>query len=368
MTSLATTLDTIRTHLPPALVTPDAFALARARLAPLPAEITSTLYFECRLAAAHDGVDVIVSIDRAAGAILAGGTVDATLPPRLRTHPVWERIQQFCRRWIDPREAVHDYVDHLWLEFDVSREGAATDDGVLPPGIFICFGEQRPREFTVARWHQQAIESLEALLGQLPVGLAARLDGCLRALPPTAYLPYVGMMFREERPVVRLCLAAISESELEEYLSAAGWTGGRIGPLAEMALSHPPPTVIPDRLAMVHVDVGESLLPRIGFERCFWRRRQVLGMLDDHALVDALTARGACTAAKRDGLAQWPGHAVARLPHQAHASVAVRRVNHLKLVADGATAGDPVEAKAYLFVSFVPHHNIRNAAVRGGVS
>jgi hypothetical protein len=85
--------------------------------------------------------------------------------------------------------------------------------------------------------------------------------------------------------------------------------------------------------------------PRLGLEYVFGPREQARGRLAETAFVRHLARRGLCTADEAAALAAFPGCTTEQLPHELWRSLVVRRVNHVKLVFDGAL---PPEAKGYL--------------------
>jgi hypothetical protein len=150
----------------------------------------------------------------------------------------------------------------------------------------------------------------------------------------------VALLLSRRREAVRVCIMGLPPAELPRYLRAVGWSGS-LGALADV-------TAPLGDAAIVHLDLGERVLPTIGLEYVFARPSQVRGRIVETALLDALVERGLCDPAKRAGLERWPGVSLARLPHELWRSLVLRRLNHVKVVYE---EGRPLEAKAYLCVN-----------------
>jgi hypothetical protein len=74
------------------------------------------------------------------------------------------------------------------------------------------------------------------------------------------------------------------------------------------------------------------------------RRSQAHGRLAESRFLELLARNGWARREKIDALASWPGVQRVRLPHLLWPSLAVRRINHVKIVMDSPG----VIAKAYL--------------------
>src|SRR5262249_36486436 len=146
----------------------------------------------------------------------------------------------------------------------------------------------------------------------------------------------VGVMLARRLRAVRVCMSRPEAREIPEYLECIGREEeGR--PIADIlhSMAHLYHTVALD------IDIADRILPRIGLE--FYPDKQRRPWLDPvwRSLLDHLTERGQCTAAKRDALLQWPGHSRTQL---LWTSTILRGLNHLKLP---YTPGRPPAAKAY---------------------
>jgi hypothetical protein len=356
MLSLAHTLDALAGYLPDVLVPAGGYRGAREVAAQLPAALTRWTYLECRLGGRPGPVDLIVEIDAAGRDILTGAN-RALAPGRgLEADPAWARVVEVCRRWADPASPLRRWVECLWLEFDAGPAPAR-------PGVFIGFAPCARGEGSADERCARVAHALEALLGA-PLG-RVRLDAlrrCHRHLPDGASVLYAGSLLPRGDGALRVCANGIGARELPGFLRAAGWPG----PYAPLETLLPELHAVREGAALrdpalLHLDIGgEGVRPRIGLEYVFGWKAQARGRLAETAFVDHLAARGLCTPAEAAALAAFPGCATEQLPHELWRSLVVRRVNHVKLVLDGAR---PPEAKGYL----VLHNRFwRNAVVPTG--
>ena len=355
MFSLAGTLDAMRRHLPDALVSADAFEYAKAAVEHVAAEITSGIYFECRLQHGSPRVDLVIAVHADGGARLAA-TSGHEAPGCLHVQPAWRRLSAFCRRWTAPTSSLQELVDHLWLEYDV-EQGASLDEATRSgPGVFCSLRDSHRMAHSGPTLSGRALRALEALAGRRAGSTVQDcLDACIARLPPETGVPHVGVMFGRETPTVRVCIAKLPAAGAAGFLAATAGVGGKdVADITRLA-SLPDGPAGPLYLPMVHLDIDErtGFVPRVGMERQFAHTCQLTGRTGtgERALLDALTARGLCAREKRDALLQWPGRSVAMLPHEIWWSVVERRVNHVKFVYEPASG---VQTKGYLFARHRP--------------
>lgn len=340
---VADTLAIIGAHLPRELVDEPALRRAAAACSGLPAVLTKWIYFECRLRGSPR-VDLVLEVDRVGRSVLAGDNPAVALPARYaRTYP-WNRVCELCAEWGRPEGQLARAVHHIWLELDVPVARRRRRSGPAAPGVFVCFGETAPPAGGAAAWLDSAREAVRCLTGARPEGEQDRaLARCFARLPHGAHVPYVGVMLQRPGRAIRLCVRGLTRRGLLAYLEAIGWPG----PLRELeavlaGLGWAQPA---RRVGMLHVDVGDGVHPRLGFEYALDRKAQLARRLREQAFLNRLVRRGLCSAAKRDALGAWPGATVVSLPHQLWRTVVQRRVNHVKIVYE---PGRGIVAKAYL--------------------
>jgi hypothetical protein len=288
--------------------------------------------------------------------MLVDGRAARTLGPALWESAGWRGVRALCARWLDPRSPLHAQVERLWLEFDL-----ASGDAPLLPGVFVDFAAAEGERGGPI--HRLALieAALAPLLGApLPEPTGRSLLRCLRALPPGARAVYAGLLVPRGSAAVRLCVEGVPRAHLSGFLETAGWPGSSAAltaTLDSMAPSrHGSPHVDPE---IVHLDVDADVLPGIGLEYLFTRAGQARGALGERVFLDHLVATGLCTADHRAALAAWPGASVERFAHVPGQSVAVRRVNHVKVVCGGD--GRPRAAKGYAYMHHVPRAALAQA-------
>jgi hypothetical protein len=314
----------------------------------LPAALGRWSYLECRLLDASS-VDLVCLVDReAAAALLSRAQTDIDSP--LFSRPVWRAVRRLMRRWVDRTDWWADAVDHLWLEFDTGS-GATPD-----PGVFICFGEQRPHGYRRQEQRPLLHATASALCGSATAEVYDALDRFLETLPESAYIPYVGAMLQRAAPTLRLCVTRCAAVALTHTLHQADSQPVRehADMLQELlpvitALRDPGPA---NRASMLHVDIGaDGLDARIGIEFGCSRLPQLRGVLPDSRYRAWLVDRGWCSPALHDGLAQWPGRGLALMSNRRRPHRTARMVNHTKLVLDRLQSP---HMKAYLALTHWP--------------
>lgn len=190
----------------------------------------------------------------------------------------------------------------------------------------------------------------------LPAAIVRRMAHCWAALPEAAQVFQIGLMLARQMEPVRLCIRNMPSAYLGDYLQRTGWDGAA-GALALLVASLAP---LVDRID-VDLDVGETVLPKIGLECYFQAAPDVREKLT--RFLDYLSAQTWCCPSKRDALLAYPGYVHERtaperwplnLLQASHllgpgrVSMFLRFLHHIKVVyhPDGH-----VEAKAYLAVS-----------------
>ena len=181
------------------------------------------------------------------------------------------------------------------------------------------------------------------------------LERCFRALSSDEKVGHVGLMLSRGEDAVRLCIRLRSVERTIEYLTVMGWPGdeadlrGVLEPLARSV----------DR-AVLAIDVGDAVRPKIGLECYFYGNRQPRREPRWGAFLNSLVLSGLCTADNREPLLTYPGYvdeAAQTVPWPAalrrasqllggrSLSTLVRSLHHVKIV---FRPGEPLEAKAYL--------------------
>jgi hypothetical protein len=351
--SLAPMLDRVRRALPPVLVSEDAFRRLQSAARQLPDALTSLLYVEARLHAS-DAVDLVLRVGAESRALLLTGEIPSGARCEGGRDAAWDRVRALVSAWERSERDCAAALHHLWLEFDVDTIHTAR---TLIPGVFACFGELPVPGFTPERWHGYAVEALETLFGaSLANALYHDVAAAFAKLPSGAYVPYVGAMLGRDEQSVRICLLGMDTATLFKYLEqlrGAEWTAPHATLIAELANAQPDGPLRGQYL--VHLDVGERGLWRLGVEFACSRKEQLRGALTEQELLRRLVALGLARGDKCVALNAWPGTMVTRVPGVDTERVVVRRVNHLKIVL--RPEREP-EAKAYLAAQYFPRDEL----------
>ncbi len=360
MLSLAGTLDTMRPHLPVALVSADAFKRARASVAHLDAEVTNGIHFECRLRNGSPRVDLVIVVHADGGELLAAAGGSGA-PGSPHEQPARLQLPAFCRRWTAPTSPLRNVIDHIWLEYDVEQSQSRHEATQSGPGVFFGLRNPRGMAHSAATLCRTALEALETLTGrQTPHTVQECLSACFARLPLETRVPHVGLMLGRKKPTVRVCIAKLPVAGAAHFLAATAGVGGRdVADITRMA-SLPDGPGGPLYVPMLHLDIDErrGFVPRVGMERQFAQTCQLTGRIGagEQYLLDTLTARGLCAPDKRDALLKWPGRSVAMMPHEVWWSVVERRINHVKFVYEPSSG---IETKGYLFAKHRPYRRQR---------
>ncbi len=342
--TLADSLELVLPHLSPALAGADGLArLRRASQALLPSVPGG---FELRLGTGAAQVDLLQRIPREAG-----------YPARLQAHidesglgrqTAWQRVRDFCAAWSDPASQLFSGIPHIWLEFDLESDAAASSPS---PSIFAGFDTGLapiPEALSILQ------TALPVLAGAPSAALWASVERCIRACPAPALLSHLGVMLARPWAGVRLNIARLTRPQLTAYLHAAGWRGplDEVEPLADWVYQHA-------EWVTLCLDMGDSIYPKFGLE-CGFNPKHADQAPRWAGLLDGCAARGLCTDAERAGLLGWPGlinPVSAAQPWPRHLllqSLAApadqlisirRRISHIKLVYE---PGQPLQAKGYL--------------------
>lgn len=165
----------------------------------------------------------------------------------------------------------------------------------------------------------------------------------------------VGAMLSRPNEAIRLCTRGLDAGEILSYLESLSWPGsGR--ELGDHLQALRPLTDAVD----LDITLADEVLPQIGLECTI--KDGAAGRAKVKALLDHLSAAGACLPEKAEAIFRWLGYCTEssdreRWPdHLRRASAALgsgvvstfaRTLNHVKV---NYTPGCPISAKAYLGV------------------
>jgi hypothetical protein len=346
----------------------DVARVARA----LPLGLSRAFYAEVRLHGRDDQADVSIAVARDARdswrTWLRDAPAQATLAPR---HCAWRTIASLLDDWAADHALDRD-IAHLWLEFD------------RPPARGGHVAASAPSCFVGLASHvSQSPDSLLAMATRLDPSMsvatsAARRATCARApasapapacsreralarvlgaLPAGVRVGQLGFLLgRDVSTPIRLCLAGIHLGALDDTLAALGVPAVGLQPALHALLREPGAP----QLDYVDIDVADDVLPRVGVELRFDRRTQALGRLHEATWLQRMVCAGLASAGWANALAGWPAGRRVVMPHQLWPSVAVRRLNHVKLTwQDGAFH----QAKGYCLLRFDDAPSCRHGPV-----
>ncbi|HYO48415.1 MAG TPA: hypothetical protein VEW94_01080 [Chloroflexia bacterium] len=349
-------------NLPPALISPEAFARITETAGALPGSLAVSVFgFECKLGEEAPLADFQLQATAAFNARRSIANIASTAP-HLLAHPIWQRLREFAVEWSDPASPMHLPLYNLWLEFDM--EGPPSQ----PPVPSVFFG-LRTEEPGGEMGNRQYLESLPSIclhaLGLLrgnrvPDAVGDTLTRSMVLLPHNARVGFVGAMLPRDIDAFRLIINGLDKETIPGYLERIGWTG----PIQELAAALEATTPFSDYL-WLNVDVGEAVYPKVSWE-CYIHRqsRNSADLPRWQALLDFLVERGMCTPEKREAMLLYPGiqtaeesgefwpeslRLLSRVLGPLGFSSFIRGIHHIKVVFQ---PGKPLEAKAYLYARY----------------
>lgn len=336
---LDTSLDLVKDHLPPALMSPESFAHIRKVAQALPAFAVDFFGFECRLGAGTAPTDCALNLTPDGARMLAGR--HAITPPEELQGGPWSKIQSFYQQWGDTRQPAYDDAGATWLEFDLSASAPAPN---------LLFGYW-PRDIDMNRPPEWLSDTIIPLLLGDSVSEAVRQNfrRCLDACPPVTNDFQIGFMVARQIPVIRLCVFDMPAGEMFPYLDHIGWEGpgDELRTVVDAFRPH-------SDFIGLHLDIGERVYPHIGVEPNFvagcWSR-QPRREPRWYRLFDQLAGLGLLAPEKREALFSWIGHQ--SLPAEGREVLLLRGLSHIKIV---LRPGVEPLAKAYFGIA---HRTLR---------
>ncbi|MCG8458506.1 MAG: hypothetical protein MI919_19690 [Holophagales bacterium] len=303
----------------------------------LPAVVSRQVHFELPLRPRGERLDLILALDGAGMAVVAGENPVIRLPTALAEAPGWTEVSELCRRWRRGQLPAAAGLEKLWIELD------------LPPGREAL--EAAPRLFLdlvphARKQHPGAVAELAGHLltevsGQRSSEIAEGLQRLLRVLPEEAWLYSLGVATRAEQPILRICVRALPPEAWPALLERAGVpvaTADLGGSIDRLILGEGDSRVAPD---ILHFDLTTGGRPTaLGLEVGLGSRGHRPGPYLEH-----LERLGWTEPGLRQRLGAWEGRELASFAHEVIPSRVDRRLNHLKLVLG---SGHPARLKAYL--------------------
>ncbi|HEX3866762.1 MAG TPA: prenyltransferase/squalene oxidase repeat-containing protein [Gemmatimonadaceae bacterium] len=306
---------------------------------------------ECRLTGASDQVDIQQCIRRDDGEFSALADHAASLLDAFPHHAALLGLNSFCSELVHEHSLLRSGIEEIFLEYDLPAALDAPRAAIVP-GLFFSLPEQ---PHCARRVVLEAISRLRVAAGDAPPRMIASIERCFAACDSgsmDASISNIGVMLGRTDDVVRMNVKGLRPSEIDGFLTRCEWPGDRANAarLFDEAVNRA------DRVTLA-LDVGETLLPRIGVE-CFFDEQPARDP-SWHASFDELVEAGLCSQAKANAFVaiqarltpattahRWPEAAIvaslARDPQEL--STFERRAVHFKIT---EVAGRRPEAKAY---------------------
>jgi len=318
-----------------------------------PSQITSMFGFECRLGDDRPQADLAFSILPEMAAILEGIDREERFWPR---DGIWNGVREVISRIEEPGQ--RDVAGLLWLEFDLDRPVRE----VPAPGVFLSF-ERFMRHNRLKLSMKEKAERLLSASESVISSLRGRrffdrirpaFAEALRLLPEHSMLFQIGTMTSRPGEYVRICIQDMTSQDMITFLDGMKWPGSseELHELADLLSGFCGSTVLA-------LDLGESVLPKIGLEISFDEDDTAKGGPQWKEFLGYLTDEGLCTGKKADALLEYPGH-ILQNPGRSFwpanlrkasvfwgRSIFINRLDHFKVTYQKDC---PHKAKAYLSV------------------
>ena len=349
--SFADILRELRPLFPAFLLDGAGWARLLDRAAELPAAAAVFFGFEFRLGHPDPSADVCVPV---ASGIGAGAALEAPVArhfmraagDRASLRPSRAALARCIGRLGRADSALARWADAALLEYDVAAPGAG---GRGTPGIYFRLRrEPGPSGHDVqASARSDVARALADASGWKADRAEQReVERAIDALPRGARIAQAGAMPDRPGRAIRLLVRDIDETAAPDFLARLRWPG-RIASACAILTDL---LEVGSRFALSFDVTARGVGPRLGLEVYAGRGAnwQETGRSDWQPCVARLEARNWCIASKAQGLLAWPGHR--KMYFDNAVFLAHQGINHLKVT----VAGDVVEAKGYVGMSFVP--------------
>ena len=349
--SFADVLRGLRMLFPASLLDGEGWTRLLERVEELPAAAAAFFGFEFRLGDPDPSADVCVPLtsDVAMAASLEFPVArrfirearsGAPLPPSRAA--LARCISEFGRA----DSVLASWAEGVLLEYDVAALPAGSR---RTPGIFFALRKERGgsgRDVQDTARRDIARTLANACGWSADPVEQCQVERAFDALPSGARIKQAGAMPDRAGRAIRLVVQGIDETEAPAVLARLRWPGP-VPAVSDILIGL---LAVSSEVAFSFDITAQGLGPRLGLE--IYAKRgggfQATTRRDWQPCVARLVEKDWCTASKARGLLEWPGHQkvyadkVVFLAHQG--------INHLKV----AIAGDTVEAKGYVGMSFVP--------------
>ena len=351
--SFADVLRGLRPLFPSSLLDGEGWLRLLERVAELPAAAAAFFGFEFRLGDPDPSADVCVPLtsDVAAAASLEYPVARRFVREARSAAPLQPSRAALARCISEFGQAdsvLASWAKGVLLEYDVAALPAGSR---RTPGIFFALRKEREgggsgRDVQNIARHDIARTLANACGWSADPAAQRAVERAFDALPSGARINQAGAMPDRAGRAIRLVAQGIDETEVPALLARLRWPGPVAAVSDILAGLH----AVSSKVALSFDITAQGPGPRLGLE--IYAKGgsgfQATTRGDWQPCVARLVEKDWCTASKARGLLAWPGH------QKVYADKAVflahQGINHLKVT----IAGDAVEAKGYVGMSFVP--------------
>ena len=344
-------LRELRALFPVRLLDGEGWARLLERAAELPAAAAAFFGFELRLGDPDPSADLCVPVASGIGAAAAlEGPVARRFVREARSGDGHRPSRAALARCISgfgrADSALACWAEGALLEYDVAAPGAAA--GSTPGIYFRLRREPGPSGHDVQDSARRGIAPTLANASGWTADSAERREvaRAVDALPRGVRIAQAGAMPDRPGRAIRLVVRGIDAGALPDFLARLRWPGsiGFAGAILTDLLA------VSSRFALSFDVTARGVGRRLGLEVYAGGDGGWQGTTrgDWQPCVAGLVEKGWCTASKARGLLEWPGHQ--KMYFDNAVFLAHQGINHLKIT----VAGDVVEAKGYVGMSFVP--------------
>ena len=310
----------------------EAFQRAMTIASHFPADFSTHFVLENRLNASEE-VDLSLSSRMDHESAATWGLSDSFLENK---H--WQNLSTFHDAFRD--KSAPYYINVIGAEFD---EAAAQQSPPIPSVFFMLRNGKKGLQYhagqkaLTSRYVEDISRASLMLNGEgFSDALEERLHAILMAFRPTMYVFLTAFLLARHVDYLRICICINKAEDLTGFLKDIGWineTG---------ALELAPFLAEQTSKLIVHLDVGKSLSPRIGFE-CYFEKDGVYEMPADFRAM--LTSDMGCDPAQLGLLDNMQRQYYYQFPYTTHAAQLNLKPSHIKLSFDPAR---PPLVKSYL--------------------
>ena len=347
--SFADVLCALRPLFPLTLLDGEGWARMLERVAELPAAAAAYFAFEFRLGDPDPSADISVllaPVDAAASDSPVAQRFVRETRSGACLRPSRAALASCIEGFGRADSALARWAAGAFLEYDVAESGPASRD---TPGIYFVL-RQRPGpsgQDARASARRHIARTLANASGwAADVAEQREVERAIDALPRSARLFHAGAMPDRAARAIRLVVRDIDAAAVPDFLERLRWPGriaSATGTLTDLL-------TVSSRFALSFDVTAHGVGRRLGLEMYAGRGSgwQDTTRRDWWPCVARLVEKNWCTASKARGLLAWPGRQ--KMYSDNAVFFAHQGINHVKMT----VAGDVVEAKAYVGMSFLP--------------